>query len=111
MTYEFAVTEFKYRVLYLAEFLSQFDDMAASDWPESPAWNDLVSFFTGNQLGLQIAFATQHEMVSCLPYGEKVINETWEDFMKLTMDGDGAFDLEPADHMLAMILENIEQNY
>jgi len=27
------------------------------------------------------------------------------------MDGDGAFDLEPADHMLAMILENIEQNY
>ena len=50
-------------------------------------------------------------MVSCLPYGEKVVNETWESFMKLTMDGDGAFDLEPADEMLAMILKNIELNY
>ena len=45
MSYEFAVTDFKYRVLYLAEFLTQFDDMAEGDWPESPAWNDLVSFF------------------------------------------------------------------
>jgi len=111
MSYEFAVTDFKYRVLYLAEFLTQFDDMAEGDWPESPAWNDLVTFFAGNQLGLQLSFAIKCEMVSCLPYGEKVVNETWESFMKLTMDGDGAFDLEPADEMLAMILKNIELNY
>jgi hypothetical protein len=85
-------------------------------WPRAIGQNPLHGmtwslFFVGNQLGLQLSFAIQYEMASCLPHGEKVINETWESFMKLTMDGDGAFDLEPADEMLAMILKNIELNY
>ena len=110
MTYEFAVTEFKYRVLYLAEICAQWEDMIEGDWPNSPAWPDLSSFVEGNQLGLQIAFAIQHKMATILESGEKVINETWDELMNLTMDGDGAFDLEPADRMLSRILEYIEMN-
>ena len=109
MAIEYAVTEFKYRVLYLCQLATDWEDLLESEWAQEPMWDDLQAFVEGTQLGLQLAFEIQFEMVTCQPAGEKIINETWEELMNLTLDGDGAFDLEPADEMLRMILEDIER--
>lgn len=72
----------------IEEFMRNFSFM-----PETYNHDDFIHFRIYNDLGVPLAQAFEYGLIKLEPDGERLVNETWENFCNmLEVDPDGEYD-------------------